>query len=271
MVETEIDTSHCKLAVTEIVGPGAPVLMIHGNSSCKEAFGNQFNGAIGRQFHCIAVDLPGHGRSQNAHNPQDTYSVSGYADAVFELMGKLGHHRYAVLGWSLGGHVGLEMIDRSDAVTGLMITGTPPLSRGEEAIVAGFLPAEAGHLAGQREMDQSEAKAYALLTCGKIAENEIYLAAAVERTDGRAREMMFANFMGGKGSNQQKAAQHSKMPLAIVNGGAEPVVNNEYVASLTYDNLWENKVHLIEGIGHAPFLQAPEIFDPYLERFLSSL
>ena len=33
----------------------------------------------------------------------------------------------------------------------------------------------------------------------------------------------------------------------------------------------EDTVYLLDGIGHAPFWEAPGEFDPYLERFLRSL
>ncbi len=40
---------------------------------------------------------------------------------------------------------------------------------------------------------------------------------------------------------------------------------------INYNNLWEGKVHLIPGVGHAPFWEVPGVFDVYLSRFLKSL
>ncbi|MDA4847649.1 alpha/beta fold hydrolase [Hoeflea poritis] len=266
-----IETSHAGIAVTQSAGEGPPVLMIHGNSSCKEVFRNQLDGQIGAAYRCIAMDLPGHGASQNAANPEKTYSMPGYAEAAIELMRELGHDRYAMLGWSLGGHIGLEMLTRTDAISGLMITGSPPVGRGEEQLSAGFLPSEHMGLAGQRDFSEAEIDAYARATCGINAPFEPFLREAVARTDGNAREMMLGSFVRGVGANQQEAAVNAAVPLAIVNGGAEPFVNNEFVAALTYRNLWEDRVHLMEGIGHAPFWEAPDAFDVYLKRFLESL
>ena len=36
-------------------------------------------------------------------------------------------------------------------------------------------------------------------------------------------------------------------------------------------NLWEGKVHLLDGLGHAPFWEAPGQFDPILARFLGDV
>ncbi len=271
MAEKIFETSHCGIAVRESDGQGPPVLLIHGNSSCKEVFRNQIEGEIGAAYRLVAMDLPGHGRSGDARDPHKTYSMPGYADVAVEVMGTLGHDRFAMLGWSLGGHIGLEMLAGHDVLTGLMITGTPPVGQGAEAVGAGFLPSEHMHLAGQRDFSEAEIAAYARATCGINAPFEDFLHAAVARTDGQARELMLANFMAGHGANQQEAAVRANVPLAIVNGAEEPFVNNDFVTALDFDNLWEDQVHLIEGIGHAPFWEAPETFDPYLRRFLDTL
>lgn len=271
MPDKVIKTSACDIAITESSGSGPIVLFIHGNSSCKEVFRNQLQGEIGQKWHCIAMDLPGHGNSADASNPDKTYNMPGYADVALELMTALGHDHFAMFGWSLGGHIGIEMFDRSDRLTGLMISGTPPVGKEPDALSLGFKPSEHMHLAGQREFSEEEVDAYARATCGINAPFEEFLREAVARTDGRARELMLGKFVAGVGCDQQYAATHSKAPLAIVNGGGEPFVNNDFVKSLSYENLWEGTVHIIPDIGHAPFWEAPKLFDPYLERFLESL
>jgi len=271
MDEINIDTSHGRVAVALSRGTGPALLMIHGNSSCKEVFRNQLQGSIGATFRCIAMDLPGHGRSSDALRPETTYSVVGYADAALELMRALGHQRFAVLGWSLGGHVGLEMIHRSDAITGLMITGTPPIRKGSEGFADGFIPSRHMALAGQRDFSAEEVDVYSRATCGINAPFESFLRDAVARTDGRARENMLRSMLAGLGCDQKEAAEHSRVPLAIVNGADDEFINNAHIASLAYDNLWEGKVYDLDGIGHAPFWEAPDAFDPYLRRFVKGL
>ncbi|WP_223877705.1 alpha/beta fold hydrolase [Histidinibacterium aquaticum] len=245
--------------------------MIHGNSSSKEVFRNQYDGRIGETFHCIAMDLPGHGGSGDARDPEATYWMPGYADVALELMEKLGIAQYAILGWSLGGHIGLEMIARSDAPTGLMISGSPPFGPTDESVESGFKTNDHMHLAGQRDLTPDEVEAYAHATCGINAPFETFLSEAVARTDGRARELMFSRLTADGTVNQQEAAVASRVPFAIVNGETDQFINNDFIAALPYGDLWEGKVHLLPGIGHAPFWEAPKTFDPILERFLASI
>ena len=75
----------------------------------------------------------------------------------------------------------------------------------------------------------------------------------------------------GKASDQKALAEHSPVPLAIVNGADDPMINVRYVGRLTYRNLWDDHYYLLRGVGHAPFLSAPHLFDPIFERFLADM
>jgi pimeloyl-ACP methyl ester carboxylesterase len=269
--ETIVETRHCRIAIALSPGKGPALLMIHGNSSCKEVFRNQLQGSIGSEFRCIAMDLPGHGHSTDALDPESTYSIPGYADVALDVMRALGDLRCAVLGWSLGGHVGLEMMNASGAVRGLMITGTPPIRKGPGGFEAAFTPSRHMVLAGQRHFNAEEIDVYSRATCGAEAPFESFLRDAVVRTDGRARENMLRSLLAGAGCDQRDAAEHSRAPLAIVDGANDEFIDHAYIASLTYDRLWEGKVYNIEGVGHAPFWEAPGLFDPYLRRFMLAL
>ena len=113
-----IVTSHGSLSVEETGGSGIPVLLIHGNSSCRGVFRNQMQGSIARKHRFLAFDLPGHGQSGQCTDPQRSYTLPGLADAAIELLDKLGVAKVIVFGWSLGGHIGMEMIPRFPACEG---------------------------------------------------------------------------------------------------------------------------------------------------------
>ena len=266
-----LPTSHAGISVRESDGSGPAVLLLHGNSSCKEVFRNQFEGDLGARYRLIAIDLPGHGRSSNALNPARTYSMPGYADMAVEVLGRLGVTRFAVLGWSLGGHNGLEMFTRHDGMAGLLATGTPPVSSMADSLAAGFLPSEHMRIAGAADITAAEAEAYARRTCGDNAPFALFLLDAARRTDGQARARMFAAFGGGLGADQRHLAETIDRPLAIVSGGDEAFVNNDYLRQVRYRCLWDGQVHVLPGIGHAPFWEAPQTFDPIFARFLGDV
>ncbi|MFS2151413.1 alpha/beta fold hydrolase [Rhizobium sp. Rhizsp42] len=263
----KLETSHATIAYRESLGSGTPLVMIHGNSSSSAVFRNQLTGEIGQKFRVIAPDLPGHGDSSDAYDPKRSYSMEGYAEAITEFLAKLGVEKAVVFGWSLGGHIGLEMISRFPGMTGLMITGTPPVAPDE--IANGFKPSEHMHLAGQQDFTPADVEAYARSTCGEPF--EAFFLDVVARTDGRARRNMFESFGSGTGDNQREIVAKATLPIAVVNGADEPFVNLDFVSGVEFGNLWEGEAYRIENSGHAPFWDRPTEFDPYLLRFANEV
>jgi pimeloyl-ACP methyl ester carboxylesterase len=149
-----IATSHGSIAVEESGQGGIPVLLIHGNSFCRGVFRNQMNGKIAKNHRFIAFDLPGHGESSNAIDPTRSYTRPGLADAAVELLDKLGVTEGIVFGWSLGGHIGIEMIPRFPGMRGPLISGAPPVSRNQMS--QGFHASTHSGVAGKQELSNAE-------------------------------------------------------------------------------------------------------------------
>jgi pimeloyl-ACP methyl ester carboxylesterase len=119
-----------------VVKAAYPVLQIHGNSSRRGVFLHQLQGPLAENHRLIVFDLPGHGQSSNALDPTRSYTLPGLADAAVELLEKLDVNEAVVFGWSLGGHIGIEMVPRFPGMRGLMITGAPPV--GPNNMAQGF-------------------------------------------------------------------------------------------------------------------------------------
>jgi pimeloyl-ACP methyl ester carboxylesterase len=262
-----VETSHGSLAVEESGQGEIPLLMIHGNSFCRGAFRHQLHSSLTASHRLIAFDLPGNGESSDAYDPERTYTISGLADAVVELLGKMGITDVIVLGWSLGGILGMEMIQRFPGLRGLMTTGAPAVDR--EHMAQAFNPTRQRGLVSKQDWSPAEADAFVELSVGKSAEP--FMRDAVVRADGRLRRMLFSSVGASLGPAPRQIVENSQTPLAVVNGGADPVVNLDYVDSIQYANLWNKHCCRLEGLGHAPFWEAPEAFNPLVERFLADV
>ena len=121
-----VETQHARVAISETDGTGHPVLLIHGNSSCRQVFRHQLEGGLGNRYRMIAMDLPGHGDSENARDPQESYTQPAYAEAAVDVLRACGAENAVILGWSLGGHIGIELISRLPDMRALTFSGTPP-------------------------------------------------------------------------------------------------------------------------------------------------
>ncbi|MFS8563764.1 MAG: alpha/beta hydrolase [Rhabdochlamydiaceae bacterium] len=270
-IKNTVQTSEGTISVWDSQGEGIPVVCLHSNSACKEAFHQQFS-ALGHTFRFIAVDLPGHGMSENAKNPS-IYSIPGYAQIIFEVIDAMKINRVVVLGWSLGGHIGIEMDQQQPTrLIGLCITGTPPIPFSQEGFNAGFRPIPViQNLLGKEVFTIREAQEFN--RCGGIdLTTDHYLLDATLRTHGLARSHMLASLIRGEGNNQKQAVEKSTTPLLIIAGEKDEGVNNDYLTQeVCYKNLWSGRVHIIDGAGHATLLARADAFNGILSQFLAEV
>ncbi|MDQ0314992.1 alpha/beta fold hydrolase [Amorphus orientalis] len=262
-----VETSHGVIAVEDTHNPGTPVLLIHGNSSCRDVFQHQLDAPFARRKRLVAIDLPGHGDSDDAIDPARTYTRSGLADAVDELLGIMGMTDAVVVGWSLGGHVGIDLLVRSDRIKGLLITGTPPVRNG--GMAEGFNTSPRFGLAARAELSDEDVADFARAMLGKPVPP--FLPSAIRRTDRRFRRVLFEAARAGTGADQRLAVERTRVPIAVVNGAADPLLNLDYLEGVAYGNLWDGRCYRLPGAGHAPFWQASVQFNTILERFLDDL
>jgi pimeloyl-ACP methyl ester carboxylesterase len=267
MKTQKIDAPNGAIAVHESVGQGPPVVLIHSNSSSSRAFSRQLDGPLGQCFRLIAVDLPGHGASDDARDPS-AYSLPGHARAILAALDALGIDEAHFVGWSLGGHIALEMAPDLRDPRGFVIFGTPPLTSGE-AMSEAFLPNPAMTVTFQESVDSIQASAYvaAFFRSGYVDIPSFFLD-DVLRTDGRARSNLGASIGPGGARDERAVVRDLKVPLAVLHGAEEQLVNGQYFSSMPMPTLWRGAVQIIPGAGHTPQWEAPEVFDALVEAFV---
>lgn len=268
MKTLRIEAPNGAITVHESAAEGSAVVLIHGNSSSSRVFSRQLDGPLGRRFRLVAIDLPGHGESDDAKDPR-AYSLPGHARAVRAAVDALGLGEAHFVGWSLGGHVALEMAPDLPRARGFVIFGTPPLSSFEELREA-FLPHPAMKFTFQESVDSLEASAYvAAFFKPGFADIPPFFRDDVLRTDGRARSSLGASIVPGGARDEGAVARDLKVPLAVLHGGEEQLVNGRYFGSVAMPTLWRRAVQMIPGAGHTPQWETPETFDALIEAFVT--
>lgn len=263
----EISTSHGRIVAKDNERDAPILVLIHGNSSCRRVFDRQSESELGRTYRLITFDLPGHGKSDDAIQPERTYTRPGLADAVVEMLAELDVSEAALLGWSLGGHIAIEMLGKFGGVQGLILTGTPPVRSG--GMAEGFRRPPHSGLAARQDLSSADIDLFAQMMFGEPVEP--FLREAIGRADGRCRRLLFEAARAGAGVDQRKAVESSSIPIAVINGSSDPLLNLDYISSVEYANLWERKCHRLDGAGHAPFWHAADEYNAMLGRFLQTV
>ena len=264
----KIDAPNGAIAVHESDGQGPPVVLIHGNSWSSRVFSRQLDGPLGQRFRLIAVDLPGHGASDDAEDPS-AYSLPGHARAVRAVLDALGIDEAHFVGWSLGGHVALEMAPDLRNPRGFVIFGTPPLTSGEGMSEA-FFPNPAMKVTFQDKIESLEASAYvAAFFRPGFADIPPFFLDDVLRTDGRARSNLGASIGPGEFHDERAVVRDLRAPLAVLHGGEEQLVNGRYFDSVAMPTLWRGAVQTIADAGHTPQWETPKVFDALIEAFVT--
>ena len=266
MNTVRIDTPNGAIAAHELAGRGPAVALIHGNSSSSRAFGRQLEGRLGERFRLVAIDLPGHGASDDAKD--GAYSLKGHARAVSAAVDAFGLTQARFVGWSLGGHVALEMAPDLLQARGFVIFGTPPLPN-PAAMSEAFHRHPALRFASMQTIDRDQARAYvaSFFRPGFADVPPFFLEDAL-RADGRSRSGVAASIRQGFYRDEAVVVGELEAPLAVLHGADEQLVNGGYFASLAMPTLWRGAVQTVPGAGHAPQWETPQAFNALIEAFV---
>ncbi len=268
ITDRTIRTPQADLRLSQSSGSGMPIVMIHGSGASRAVFARQFDSPLAKAHRLIAFDLPGHGDSSDARDPAAAYTITGLAQTTARLLDALGIDRAIIFGWSLGGHVAMELASFHHAVSGLVLTGAPPVSRGPLGMLRGFHANWDMLLASKKVYSERDIERFEALCYGDTASPSFR--EAIRRTDGRLRAGVARSMFAGKGADQKQVVEHAAFPVAVINGEHDPLVRLSYFETVAYSSLWE-QCHVIPDTGHAPFWERPDLFNPLLSRFAETV
>ncbi|PWB78257.1 MAG: alpha/beta hydrolase [Candidatus Methylomirabilota bacterium] len=111
-----------------------PVIFIHGAGASHQVWIEQVR-TLGRERRSIAVDLPGHGRSEGS----GAHRIETYRDIVVQFMAGLGLDRTVLVGHSMGGAIAQSVaLAHTEKIAALVLVGTGARLRVQPQILAGL-------------------------------------------------------------------------------------------------------------------------------------
>ena len=123
-------------------GNAEAVLLLHGGLGAAEDFGGQID-ALAGDYEVVAIDSRGHGRSTDDDLPYGYHLMAGDVIGVMDI---LGIDKAAVVGWSDGGNIGLDLaINNSDRLSKVFALGANYQTSGvrpsalEDALIGAYV------------------------------------------------------------------------------------------------------------------------------------
>ncbi len=239
-------------------GDGPPLIMLHGWSMSSVVF-TEVAENLGQTFRVLCPDLPGHGGSE----PIAATSLSSFADIIAQWSCSLQLAPAALLGWSLGGQVALQLaFAKSIQLTRLLLVSTTPrFCRSTDwthALPTTQLKALDRNLS--RAFEKTMGDFFNLQFLGEDLSKERYrqilqFAVRTSQLPKSAYARQVLQILGTSDLRRQLA--DIELPVQILHGEIDqiiPLTAGRFLA----DKIPAATFEPLAGVGHAPFFSKPE-------------
>lgn len=244
-------------------GKGQPLLLLHGMNGNSKSWSNQLR-AFSDRYRVVAWDAPGYGESELVPSDADAYAAQ-----VHHLLDYLKIGRAYVIGHSMGGVIAQRFSARHPDRAGcLVLSGThwgnaaPP-----DAPLASKYARRLQDLETLSAKEYGEARAQKMLSAAPA--QEVFDQVAEIAAEARREGLLNAGQMVEKTDNRPFLGA-IKLPVLVLTGERDAVVKPQRSeAMMAY--LPNARAVNLPGIGHAPYLEAPDAFNQAVRQFVEAV
>lgn len=258
-------------------GEGQPILLLHGLAGSSRTWDDVIP-ALSERYDVIAPDLLGHGESAK---PVGDYSLGAFASGIRDLLSVLEVPSVTVVGHSFGGGIAMQLAyQHPHLVDRMVLVGSGGLGRevswllriltlpGAEYLMPVWFPkplvdraTEVGRQLGRRNIRSPK--------LGEMWRAYSSLAGAPNRK-AFVRTMRGVIEPGGQMVNaRDRLYLAAHVPTLIVWGDHDGIIPVEH-AYAAHEAIKSSRLEIIEGVGHFPHVEAPEIFTDVLIDFMET-
>jgi pimeloyl-ACP methyl ester carboxylesterase len=260
-----VEVEGLRIAYYETKGWGPTIVLIPGKAESKDSYKKQLLSPLGWFFRMVSFDLPGHGESDKAIDPFQTYSVQQLTKILLGIVDKLNLHDAVFVGCSFSGHMLLEVSSQLPQAKGFMIFGAPPI--GFPASMDAFFPIPAFFLGYKPDLTEEEVNVLTKAYFKPNAAIPQFFFDDVRESDGMFRLCVGYMFQTGGYKDEIEIVRHLSVPLAVIHGKEDQLINGDYYSRLEMPTLWRNKVHIIAKAGHNVQWERADMFNLLLMQF----
>lgn len=250
-------------------GEGRPLVLLHGWAMSAAAF-HELAGLLSENFRVLVPDLPGHGQS----SPAAQSDLAGLSAILTDWLTALGLESYALVGWSLGGMLSLQIAadGRLPLQRLVLIGSTPKFTAGDDwpfGLPVTEVRAMARNL--KRRFEATLGEFFSLTFAGETLSVDRLRTIrnfAVRSSSLPDRDVAVALLNMLAEQDQRNILPGIRVPAMVLHGELDrisPVGAGRAMANL----LPRAEFVSLPGIGHAPFLSQPQEVAARLSEYCS--
>lgn len=247
---------------------GIPILLVHGWSQCHLCWLRQQDEALARDFRLVALDLRGHGMSDAPPAGEDYADGGKWADDLASVIAQLRLERPVLVGWSYGGLVIGDYLRKygEDSVAGIDLVASAVALHREafgSLIGPGFLENAPPACDPDLAISIPAIRRFLRACLARPVPQELFetLLAFNMVVPARVRAALIQRQLDFGPELEQ-----CRLPVLVTHGMADTVVLPA-MAAYALERCRTAEASWYEGVGHAPFLEAPERFNRELAAF----
>jgi pimeloyl-ACP methyl ester carboxylesterase len=249
-----------------------PVILIHGYLQNSLSWQFQLEDPdLGEAFRLIAIDLRGHGQSGKPDDPDAYLDSRRWADDIAAVLKQLSLPHAVLAGWSYGGYVIADYLRHygTDRLAGVAMVASTLYLGGEPAARMSYPEGAAvfqGLVSGDMAKNVPALAGFAkALTAAPVSDHLLYEFMGY----GAAVPLPARLHMLRRVANNREVAAATHLPVWIPHGDADAIIRL-IAAQEMAETFPQARLSVYEGIGHTPFVEAPERFNRELFAFTLS-
>ncbi|MFQ3598340.1 MAG: alpha/beta fold hydrolase [Chloroherpetonaceae bacterium] len=242
------------------------VVLLHAFPLSAEMWSSQLDALSGNGYAALAPNAFGY---NNSPQKQD-WTFSDYADALHDLMASLGISQATFVGVSMGGYKAFAFWRKyPEKVKSLVLCATRAEADTEEAKATRYAFIDALLKNGKEE---AVARMLPKLLGETSHRSRPELVKRVESIIRQHSPTAIIETLKALASREDSVSILSSISVpTLVIAGAEDALMSESVLKVIHDGIADSHMKLIQGAGHLPNLEQPDIFNFYLLEHLHHL
>lgn len=251
-----------------------PLLMLHGNASSAESF-EALAAQLDNRFHVIALDFPGHGRSEHLRIPEAAYyySMEGLRTMLVEVIERLRLQGCILAANSLGANIAAQALPDLTGLRGLVLMASIH-SAGKEDFFSNVRPEAPSKTSLKKELDEADVQVLtqAFIHPSKTGLAYDQMAHDIRQADGNFREQIVKFMALQAWPDEIRLLHDSRVPMLYIGG-----VKDVFIQPAYFERLVERvpqlkgRMELLDGVSHVPHLEDPQRCAQLLQDFAASL